>query len=115
MDQQPRHRWLPDQLLLGRLGDGDLLKKDEDGNYMKDDAGNYVIDTDNLREPYSTLAPLTGPNGVNYASYAASSTQGLWYVTKWAENPDCASVLATSSSPKRASSVDVSASRTRTG
>lgn len=73
---------------LGAWGDGDLLKKDEDGNYMKDDAGNYVIDTDNLREPYSTLAPLTGPNGVNYASYAASSTQGLWYVTKWAENPE---------------------------
>ena len=73
---------------MGGWGAGDLLKKDADGNYVKDDAGNYVIDTDNLREPYSTLAPLTGPNGVNYASYAASSTQGLWYVTKWAKNPE---------------------------
>lgn len=25
---------------------------------------------------------------MNYASYAASSTQGLWYVTKWAKNPE---------------------------
>lgn len=85
---------------LGGWGGGDLLltekdadgkaKTDADGNtvYVKDEKGNYVLDTSNLREPYSVLSPLKGPKGVQYASYAASSTNGQWFVTTAAQNPE---------------------------
>ena len=37
---------------------------------------------------YIPIAPLTGPEGVCYSAYAASSTTTCWMVTSWAKNPE---------------------------
>ncbi|MBQ4451973.1 MAG: extracellular solute-binding protein [Clostridia bacterium] len=37
---------------------------------------------------YVPIAPLTGPEGVCFSAYAASSTTTCWMVTPWAKNPE---------------------------
>ena len=43
---------------------------------------------DPIRLRYICLNPLTGPEGVCYASYAASTTETCWFVTPWANDPE---------------------------
>lgn len=43
---------------------------------------------DPIRLRYICLNPLEGPEGVKYASYAASSTSNMWIVTANATNPE---------------------------
>lgn len=44
--------------------------------------------TDPIRLRYVCMNPLTGPEGVCYSAYTASSTQTMWFVTPWANNPE---------------------------
>ncbi len=45
-------------------------------------------ETDENRLRFIPIAPLTGPEGVRYASYEASAAVGCWHVTSYAENPE---------------------------
>ena len=43
---------------------------------------------DPIRLRYYCLNPLTGPEGVCYSAYAASTTETCWFITPWANNPE---------------------------
>ena len=43
---------------------------------------------DPIRLRYICLNPLTGPEGVCYSAYAASTTMTCWFITPWATNPE---------------------------
>ncbi len=45
---------------------------------------------DNIRLRYICIEPLTGPTGLSYTGYVASSTQQQWFVTADCENPELA-------------------------
>ena len=45
---------------------------------------------DKYRLRYICIAPLTGPKGVQYTSYAQSSTTQIWFVTADCQNPELA-------------------------
>jgi len=46
--------------------------------------------TDPIRLRYICLNPLTGPEGVCYSFYTASSTVNCWMITSWCTNPELA-------------------------
>ena len=53
--------------------------------------GSYGTENhDKYRLRYICIAPLTGPNGVQYTSYAQSATTQIWFVTADCENPELA-------------------------
>ena len=45
---------------------------------------------DPYRLRYICIAPLAGPEGVQYTAYSQSATNGQWHVTSYAENPELA-------------------------
>ena len=45
-------------------------------------------ETDASRLRFIPINPLTGPEGVRYASYDASAAVGCWHVTSYAEDPE---------------------------
>ena len=98
--------WLEAQTFLKKLCEEGLLAK-ESFTYNNDDLKAVACSDDDIvgvvtnsscafmgqandpyRLRYICLNPLTGPEGVCFASYAASATSNCWMVTSYAENPE---------------------------
>ena len=98
--------WLEAQTFLKKLCDEGLMAK-ESFTYNNDDLKAVACSEDDIvgvvtnsscafmgpaddpiRLRYICLNPLTGPEGVCYASYAASTTSNMWIVTANASNPE---------------------------
>ncbi len=98
--------WLEAQTFLKKLCEEGLLAK-ESFTYNNDDLKAVACSEDDIvgvvtnsscafmgqandpiRLRYICLNPLTGPEGVCFASYAASATSNCWMVTSYAENPE---------------------------
>ncbi len=98
--------WLEAQTFLKKLCDEGLMAK-ESFTYNNDDLKAVACSEDDIvgvvtnsscafmgtasdpiRLRYICLSPLTGPEGVRYSSYNASTTANCWMVTTVAENPE---------------------------